>query len=134
MIYPKSFEFGDNQSENITRYYSVIRSGALSRPYPRKTSMYYEARLYCKVDRLWEIVGSWNELLCADRKPGNLEETKINSNFFSIAVDSRHFAGSWVKRSSESGAVAQYISTTFVKKNQARSNDINHANTYSAMK
>ena len=35
-----------------------------------------------------------------------------------------------MKRSSESGAEA----TTFVKKNQARSNDINHANTYSVMK
>ena len=91
--------------------------------------MYYEARLFCKVDRLMRNCQKLDELLCADRKPSNLEETKINSNFFSIAVDSRHFAGSWVKRSSESGAVAQYLSKIFVKKNQAQINDINHANT-----
>ena len=66
----------------ITRYYSVLRSGALSRPYSRTALMYYEARLFCKVDYLWQIFRSWNELLCADRKPGNLEETKINSSFF----------------------------------------------------
>ena len=52
VIYTKGFEFGDNKSQNITRYYSVLRSGALSRPYPRTTLMYYEARLFCKVDRL----------------------------------------------------------------------------------
>ena len=54
VIYTKGFEFGDNYSENVTRWYSVARSGSLSKPYSRKTLIYYEARLYCKVDRLRE--------------------------------------------------------------------------------
>ena len=36
VIYTKGFEFGDNYSENVTRWYSVVRSGALSKPYSRK--------------------------------------------------------------------------------------------------
>ena len=36
VIYTKGFEFGDNYSENVTRWYSVVRSGSLSKPYSRK--------------------------------------------------------------------------------------------------
>ena len=54
VIYTKGFKFGDNYSENVTRWDSVARSGSLSKPYLRKTLIYYEARLYCKVDRLRE--------------------------------------------------------------------------------
>ena len=50
----RGFEFGDNYSENVTRWYSVARSGSLSKPYSRKTLICYEARLYCKEDRLRE--------------------------------------------------------------------------------
>ena len=32
----RGFEFGDNYSENVTRWYSVVRSGSLSKPYSRK--------------------------------------------------------------------------------------------------
>ena len=32
----RGFEFGDNYTENVTRWYSVVRSGALSKPYSRK--------------------------------------------------------------------------------------------------
>ena len=63
---------------------------------------YYEARLYCKVD-CEKMVRSWNELLCADRKSSYLEETEINSNCFSIVVDSRHFAELWRKGRAKAG-------------------------------
>ena len=32
----RGFEFGDNYTENFTRWYSVVRSGAFSKPYSRK--------------------------------------------------------------------------------------------------
>ena len=32
----RGFEFGDNYTENVTRWYSVVRSGALSKAYSRK--------------------------------------------------------------------------------------------------
>ena len=32
----RGFEFGDNYSEKVTRWYSVLRSGSLSKPYSRK--------------------------------------------------------------------------------------------------
>ena len=50
-----------------------------------------------------KMVRSWNELLCADRKSNYLEETEINSNCFSIVVDSRHFAELWRKGRAKAG-------------------------------
>ena len=97
VIYTKGFEFGDNYSENVTRWYSVARSGSLSKPYSRKTLIYYEARLYCKVDRLRE---NGQKL---KRKSSYLEETEINSNCFAIAVDSRYFAELWRKGRAKTG-------------------------------
>ena len=91
----RAIGFGENKFDNITRYYSVVRSGDTFRLYPWKIFMDYETRLCCKDDCWWITVRSWNELLCLRMISSPVTE---NSNLFYLAVDSRHFVGAWAKR------------------------------------
>ena len=78
----RAIGFGEKKFDNITGYYSVVRSGDTFRLYPWKIFMDYETRLCCKDDCWWITVRSWNENACGWYKARLLRIDKKNKQSF----------------------------------------------------